>query len=113
LKRLLTYLLLAMATLLISCRENPEEVALRRRQAQKITELEERLRRVRAEMGVPATEKAEDLQKSRESADQAEELVKKHEQELAALEADRDKATREDAAYRRKYVVDDKKGGKP
>lgn len=112
-KRLLTYLLLATATLLISCRENPEEVTLRRRQAQKLVELEDRLSRVRAEMAVPAKENAEDLRKSREAADEAEELVKKREQELAALEAKLDKATQEDAAYRRKYVVDDKKGGKP
>lgn len=97
----------------VSCRENPEAAAERRRQAQKIAELEERLRKVHAEMAEPVTETAADLRKSREAADQAEKLVTKREQELAALEAELDKATREDGDYRRKFVVEDKKGGNP
>jgi hypothetical protein len=97
----------------VSCRENPEAAAERRRQAQKIAELEERLRKVRAEMAVPVTENAEDLRKSHEAAAEAEELVQRREQELAALEADLNRATQEAAAYRSKYVVDGKKGGKP
>ncbi len=97
----------------VSCRENPEASAERRRQAQKITELEERLRKVRAEMAEPVTETAVDLRKSREAAEAAEQLVKQREQELATAEADLDKATREDGDYRRKYVVEGQKGDKP
>lgn len=104
---------MACLTLSVSCRENPEAAAERRRQAQKIAELEERLRKVRAEMAEPITENAVDLRKSREAADAAEQVVKQREQELAAAEAELDKATREDGDYRRKYVVDGEKGGKP